>query len=244
MPKRKSRAIVRQQTILGAFGVVALAVVGYLTWLTFESTPSDGFVEGQHYRVLEQPRRIRGDKIEVMEFFSYGCIHCYNFEPLITEWAEQRTDTVNLIQMPAVANEYWRLLGRTYYTLDALNVREDHQLALFRAIHDARLVFDTPEKIASFFESRGIDKDQFDAAFTSAPVSRNLARADQLARRMQVAAVPTVVVHGKYIVRTSRDVGTKRLLDVVEFLIDKELNEEKEATNANPEVKAEAQSAS
>ncbi|MFT7220540.1 MAG: thiol:disulfide interchange protein DsbA [Candidatus Azotimanducaceae bacterium] len=242
MPKRKSRAIVRQQTILGAFGVVALALVGYLTWLTFENTPRDGFVEGQHYQVLEQPRRIRGDKIEVMEFFSYGCIHCFNFEPLITQWAEERLDTVNFIQTPAVANEYWRLLGRTYYALDALNVREDHQLALFRAIHDARLVFDTPDKLASFFDSRGIDRDEFKAAFTSAPVSRNVARADQLARRMQVAAVPTVVVNGKYIVRTSRDVGIKRLLDVIEFLIAKELNEEKAATNASLETKEEAES--
>lgn len=222
MAKRKSRAIVRQQMALIGFGVVALAIVGYLTWLTVDSQPSDGFVEGQHYLVIEEPRRIRGEKIEVMEFFSYGCIHCFNFEPMITEWAQERADRVNFIQTPAIANEYWRLLGRTYYALESLGIREKHQLAFFRAIHDARLVFDTKEKVISFFEGRGVDRRKFESALESPIVTGKLNKADLLARRMMVAAVPTVIVHGKYMVRTSRDVGTSRMLDVIDYLVEKE----------------------
>ena len=241
MAKRKSRAIARQQMFLISFGVVALGIVGYLTWLTVDSQPTDGFVEGQHYLLVEEPRRIRGEKIEVMEFFSYGCIHCFNFEPMISQWAQERAENINFIQVPATASDYWRLLGRAYYALESLGIREQHQIAFFRAIHDARLVFDTREKIISFFEGRGVDRRKLESAFDSPIVTGKIGKADQLARRMMVAAVPTVVVHGKYLVRTSRDVGTSRMLDVIDYLIYKEVQSRALTDNQSDSAQANSQ---
>ena len=90
MARKESRFLKQQKIALGVVGIIVVAIVGYLTWLSVEESPLGEFVEGEHYLVIENPRRIRGDKIEVMEFFSYGCVHCFNFDPILDDWVEDQ----------------------------------------------------------------------------------------------------------------------------------------------------------
>ncbi len=221
MAKKESKFVTQQKIAVGILAVVVLAIVAYLSWVTTQDAIIDEFVEGEHYQLLENPRRIRGDKIEVMEFFSYACVHCYNFDPLIKEWAEDR-DNVSLVQTPAIANEYWRLLGRHYYTLQELEVLDDQHMRAFRAIHEARQSFAGPEQMIQFADASGLDRDAYVKAFNSTEVSNSLNRADQMARRMRVAAVPTIIVQGKYLVRTTSTVGPRRMLQILDHLVEKE----------------------
>ncbi len=220
MAKKESRFLKQQKIAVGALAVVVIAIVSYLSWITVQDTPLGEFVEGEHYQVIENPRRIRSEQIEVMEFFSYACVHCYNFDPVIHAWAESQGDQINFIQMPAVASEWWRLLGRHYLTLKAMDKLDGNHIAFFRAIHDARQVFNTPEQLIAFATSTGIDRDAYLAAFNSTEVTSDLARADQMARRMRIAAVPSIVVQGKYLVQTTSQVGPRRMLDVIEYLVE------------------------
>ncbi len=222
MAKKQSKAIVQQKAALAAFGVLVAAIAAYLLWLTVADVPQGEFVEGEHYQIVDNPRRIRSDKIEVMEFFSYACIHCYNFDPDLTDWVEAQGERVNFVRMPAVANEYWRLLGRHYFTLEALNEVESQHMHFFREIHDGRKTFPTPDALAASYASSEPARAAYLQAFNSTEVTSNLTRADQMARRLKIASVPTVVIQGKYIVRTTREIGPKRMLDVMDFLVEKE----------------------
>jgi thiol:disulfide interchange protein DsbA len=231
MAKKESKAIAQQKMALAAFGAVIVAIAAYLVWLTVADVPQGEFVEGEHYQLVDNPRRIRGDQIEVMEFFSYACIHCYNFDPDLTDWVDAQGDRVNFVRMPAVANEYWRLLGRHYFTLEALDEVEGKHMAFFREIHDARKTFPTPEALAASYASSEEGQTAYLQAFNSTEVTSELTRADQMARRLKIASVPTIVVQGKYIVRTTREIGPKRMLDVMDYLIVKERQASSAAQN-------------
>lgn len=222
MAKRQSRTIKRQKIALGAFGILVLGIVAFLFWQTAEDIPGGEFVEGEHYFLVEEPRRIRSEEIEIMEFFSYGCVHCYNFDPILIEWVESKGDSINFVRTPAIANEYWRVLGRIYYTLESMGHLEEQHMPLFRTIHDARVVFTTNDDVFDYFEDAGLDREAFINIYSSANVNSSLNRADQMARRLRIASVPTMIVHGKYLVRASGSVGMRRMLDVMDFLIEKE----------------------
>ena len=219
MARKQSKTITRQKTAAIALAIVATGIAVALTWFTFKDAPLGEFIEGEHYLVLENPRRIRTEEIEIMEFFSYACVHCFNFDPDLERWVESKGTSVNFIQMPAVANEYWRLLGRHYFTLQHLDMLDQAHTPFFTAIHDGRLTFSAPDRLAEFTSNSEVSAEDYLTAFNSAQVSAEMTKADQMARRLQVAAVPTIIVQGKYVVRTTREIGPKRMLDVMDHLI-------------------------
>lgn len=223
MANRKAKFVQQQKIFVGVIALVVVAVLGYLTTLVVSDANVDGFVEGEHYFLIENPRRIRGDKIEVMEFFSYGCIHCYNFDDEITAWADAREDKINFMQSPAVANETWRNYGMAYFTMAELGLLENGHTRMFQLVHDARRNLQTPEDFADALARGNISEEQFVSTFTSDQVSQKVARADQLGRRYRVATVPSLVVHGKYHIRVTSSIGYSRMLDVAQFLIEKEI---------------------
>lgn len=219
--------MLRQQKLAAALlGTVVVVIAGYLSWLAIREAPSGEFVEGEHYVLIENPRRIRSDKIEVMEFFSYACVHCYNFDPILSDWVESHRDTVNFVQVPAVASEYWRTLGRNFLTYQQLGTLPDYHMPFFRAVHETRQVFADKEALVDFYGQLGGDRDAYTAAYDSPAVAAALNRADAMARRLMVATVPSIIVQGKYLVRTSGSVGPKRMLDVMDYLVAKELGEQ------------------
>lgn len=221
MAKRESKFLKQQKLALGVFALIVAGIAGYLFWLTLEQAPLGEFVEGEHYQLIEEPRRIRSDKIEVIEFFSYACIHCYRLDPDLVKWVEQQGDRVEFQRIPAIASDYWRLLGRNYYTLEQLDQLDQHHMAFFRSIHDARASFANSEALIAHFN----DIEGYEDTFRSREVSAKIALADQMARRMKVAAVPAIVIQGKYLVRASQAVGPKRMLDVMDHLVQKEIDD-------------------
>lgn len=217
----KNSFLMQQKIAVGVIAFIVVAAVIYFSTIVVQDAPLGEFVEGEHYFELEEPRRIRGDQIEVMEFFSYACVHCYNFDPEIQRWANGHGDRVNLIQTPAIASDYWRLLGRHYYTMQSLGVLEQEHYDFFRQIHDASRQFPSAEALAGYMSSQGISAEDYRAAFNSDEVIADVDLADRLARRLKVASVPTVIVHGRYVVQPTRSVGPARMLDVMDHLLRK-----------------------
>ncbi len=224
MVKKAKTFLVKQKIAVGVVAMIVLIVIGYFSTLVIKDTPILGeFVEGEHFTVLENPRRVRGPKIEVMEFFSYACIHCYNFDPALSDWARENETNVDFVRTPAVSNDYWRTLGRNYYTLEKLGLLAQSHLPFFREVHEVKRNFTNPERIADYFDGKGTTRNAYLQTFNSTDITRKITLADQLGRRLQVAAVPTIVVHGKYMVRTTRSVGTARMLDVMDYLVNREI---------------------
>jgi len=223
MAKKQQRALMIQKLAVGAAVVVIVGLLGFLYTLVLTEAPLGEFVEGEHYITIENPRRVRGDKVEVMEFFSYGCIHCFNFDPKLNDWVAENRDRVEFVRTPAISSNFWRLLARTYYAMDELGVLEENHSRLFNDLHNARRDLDSLDKMAAWIDGHGTTAAAFKSMAASPAVEQRLELADRLARRLEVTSVPTIVVNGKYLVRITSEVGPTRMLDVMEHLVDKEM---------------------
>jgi thiol:disulfide interchange protein DsbA len=225
MARKQSRVLVQQKIAAASLSGVVLAAAAYLFWMTVDDAPQGEFIEGEHYLLIENPRRIRSDQIEVMEFFGYACIHCYNFDPILADWVQEKGGSIKFIQTPAISSKYWRLLGQNFLTYQELGEHDKYHTPFFRAVHTGGRAFTDQESLSEFYEQLGGEKQAYINAFNSVGVASELSKADSMARRLKVAMVPSVVVQGKYLVRTSGSVGPKRMLDVMDYLLAKELAE-------------------
>lgn len=198
-----------------------LLALTYFSFLTVRDQPLGDYIEGEHYQLAEAPTRVSGEAVEVMEFFSYGCVHCYNFDPDLEDWVQDQGGKINFLRLPLIGSDYWRMLGRAFYTMQALDMDSRHHHNLFRQIHGKGVAFNSPDKLQAFFEDAGVSPEDFERTFNSAEVARQVSRAGRLARRLQVSSVPTIVVQGKYVVKTTRSMGPKRMLEVMTHLLGK-----------------------
>jgi len=219
---KRSSFLLKQKLAVISIPLIAVGSLIYLVVLSMTDDTAQGiFREGQHYTLVENPRRIRGENIEVMEFFSYGCIHCYNFDEPLTNWANEKKDSIKLVRTPLMGNETWRLLGKHYNTLEQFDQMEQRHRSAFAAIHDRGKIFTNVENLAGFFTDDDLPYDPYISTFNSPIVNGQVNLADQLSRRFKISSVPTLVVHGKYKVAITADIGPNRMLEVVDHLIKK-----------------------
>lgn len=178
---------------------------------------------GVHYDLLPQPVRTRdGDKIEVVELFWYGCPHCYHFEPLINNWKKKAGDDIDFWRSPAMWNDRMKLHARAFYTAKALGVGEKMHEPLFTALVVERKPLASEPEIEDLFAAHGVDREKFRNAFKSFGVVSQVKQADARARSYQISGTPELVVNGKYRVSAGKAGGQKEMLDVVDYLVDKE----------------------
>ena len=226
---KKSRFLRQQKVFAALLGIIAIGILITLFWQTLQTGSNSQFIEGRDYTLLEKPRRIRGERIELIEFFSYACVHCYRLEPILEDWIPNQKDEIEFVQIPAVMSSYWSILGKHYYTLKRLEKLDSHHIGIFNAIHSSGRIFDSEEKLFDFVKTTNIEFGSYEETYRSIEVKSDIQRANQMARRLKIAAVPTFVVQGKYVVKTGRDISLRRAKQVVEFLIDKELKHKQEA---------------
>ncbi len=207
-----------RNTIIGFVTVVAITILGFGTYVSTGIGQGD-IAEDKDYRVIDNPRPyLAGDPIEVIEFFSYACIHCKNFDPIIEEWAEEQGEGVTFKRLPATFSPIWALLSQTFLTFEAAGITEENHTRMFRAIHDNGRQFLTPEMVAEFVDGRGISKDEFLRVFNSPEVRRAMQNADRTQIAAQISATPQIVIAGRYVV--GMDGGQRRALRVVDHLIE------------------------
>ncbi|MEX2327834.1 MAG: thiol:disulfide interchange protein DsbA/DsbL, partial [Pseudomonadales bacterium] len=157
------------------------------------------YEEGTHYVELQVPIKTRNPgKIEVMEYFSYGCPHCYEFEPLLNNWKNGLGDDVDFKRTPAIWNRDYQIYAQTYYTAEALNVLEQSHAPLFQAIHGQRRRLNSPELMAQFFQEYGVDAIDFAKTYSSFGVRASVQQADARGRAFRASGVPALIINGKY----------------------------------------------
>ena len=179
------------------------------------------FTEGKHYtRVADEssPRK-PGEKIEVREFFWYGCPHCYTLEPHIKNWKKPKD--IELITTPAVLGKNWVAHAYAYYALKDLGRLEELHEVLFDALHAERKRLYTAEQLAEFFEEHGVDKDKFKQAFESFSVNTQVKRAERLGKAYSIKSVPTFVIGGKYMTSPSMVDSYTTFFKVVDYLVER-----------------------
>lgn len=179
---------------------------------------------GTHYVELPVPIKGRNaDKVEVAEFFSYGCPHCYQFEPVIGTWKAQLPADVEFVRTPAVFNKDYQLYAQTYFTAQALNVQEQTHIPLFDALHNQRRRLNDPERMATFFGEFGVDPLAFARTYNSFGVRASTQQAEAKGRAYRAAGVPALIVNGKYRIEGSMAGSYANMILVADYLIAKEL---------------------
>lgn len=170
--------------------------------LAFTALPLQAaeYVEGTHYARLAVPVATQDPaNIEVVEVFSYACIHCKNFDPWIERWQATQSEGVVFRRIPAVFNETWEILARAFYAAEVLGVSEKVHTPLFEAIHDKGIDLREPSLMAALFsEAGGIPPEQFEQAYNSMVLKARIANAHGLGLSYGVSGVPTLIVDGRY----------------------------------------------
>lgn len=165
-----------------------------------------------------QPTR-SGDKIEVLEVFFYGCIHCYNLEPFVKQWLVTKPDNVAFYRMPVVFREDYKPLAQAFYTAEKMGVLDKVHEQLFSAIHKERLQLFTEAPLKEFFVGQGINGDEFTRVYNSAEISTKVTQAEVMARRYMISSIPTVIVNGKYLTSPAMAGGQRELFTVIDQLV-------------------------
>ncbi|WP_225775680.1 thiol:disulfide interchange protein DsbA/DsbL [Pseudomonas sp. Marseille-Q5115] len=184
---------------------------------------ADDIQAGKQYTVLESPVPVaQPGKIEVVELFWYGCPHCYAFEPTINPWIEKLPADVHFIRIPAMFGGIWDVHGQMFVTLEAMGVEHKVHTAVFDAIHKEHKMFKTPEEMADFVATQGVDKAKFLETYNSFAVKGMVVKYKKLAVDYGVTGVPTMIVNGKYRFDLGSSGGPEETLKVADTLIEKE----------------------
>jgi len=165
------------------------------------SNPSAvSYTEGKEYVTLPGPaQRYSADgKVEVVEVFSYGCIHCAHFAPKAEELRKQLPPGVKFKLLPAAFSDAWLPYARAYYAAEKLGVVEKTHLDLFAKKFDQHYPISTLDELADYYATQGVDRVKFLAIATSPEVTQQIKKDLELVQKWGVDGTPTIVVDGKY----------------------------------------------
>jgi thiol:disulfide interchange protein DsbA len=140
-------------------------------------------------------------KIEVLEFFSYGCPHCHDFHPIISAWAAKLPSDVVFKRVPITfGRAAWANIAKLYYTLEATGDLAKLDMDVFRAIHNERINLFDEKALTEWVIKKGVDPKKFADTFNSFGVMSKVKRGDQLAQGHKIQGVPAISIEGKYLV--------------------------------------------
>ena len=175
---------------------------------------------GTHYVPVSRPQPQAADgKIEILEFFSYTCPHCYHLEATIGPWSRRLPQDVAFRRVPVTFNEAAKFMARVFYAADAMSLREKLHLRLFAAIHDEHLPLVREEALLDWMASQGVDRKKFADMMNAFTMQGQVARATQLMTACDIHSVPAVVVGGKYLTSAAQAGSQEVLPRVMDELI-------------------------
>lgn len=194
-----------------------------LATLSAHGSDAGDFVEGKDYIPLERPQpSATGDKVEVIEFFSYGCPHCAHFEPVLEGWLKSgKPENVEFRRVPVAWNQGFEAFARVYYAAHMNGATAEADEAIFHLIHEEKPPQLTLETIADVLAKYGVDKEAFIQAFGGEAVTARVNDAKALTRAYRVTGVPMLVVDGRYQVPTQAGADFQRMLDTADYLAGK-----------------------
>ncbi|MBS0326186.1 MAG: thiol:disulfide interchange protein DsbA/DsbL [Proteobacteria bacterium] len=214
---RNEAPMSRRAALRAAAAMAALALAGSAG----AATPA-ALVEGKNFARLANPQPVEtGKKIEVIEFFSYGCPHCAALEPYLDKWLATLPSDVSFRRVPVMFHEAWVRLARVYYTLDAMGDARKLSPDVFKAIHVDGVDLTNDKTFFDWAAKHGLDAKQVAAVYTSFAVDSKLKRAMQLGKDYGIESVPTEIVDGKFITSSDRLGGHAAVPAALDALIAK-----------------------
>lgn len=185
---------------------------------------AEKFEDGIHYLDIPFSQSLvkqNGGKVEVREFFWYGCGHCYSFEPVLADWLKNKPAHVLFVRTPAFLPKRGDH-AKAYYAFEAMGAVDKLHKSFFDELHARHNRLENQDSIAGFVKKQGADVEAFNKAFKSFGVDSQVRQAQQLATSYGVSSVPTVVVDGRYVVTPTLAQGSfPKMLQIINFLVEK-----------------------
>lgn len=198
----------------------------FLVALSIQAEENPRFVEGQHYQVLSTPLKTsyRGSEVgEIMEFFSYGCIHCYNLEPAIARFLADKPENIRFTGVPVMFNERQEPEVRAYYVQQTLKLGDEAHQAIFSAIHKDRVSLRTDKQFAKFFaDNLGVSEDKYMQTAYSFGVDPLVKKSIYLTGTSGIGGTPSIVANGKYLIDSGAVGGNEMALYAAKWLVERD----------------------
>ena len=178
---------------------------------------------GVDYDLVNPPQPTSDpDKIEILEFFWYGCPHCYHFEPDLNAWVKTKPSNVDFIRQPAVFNEQWGAHAKAFFTAEALGVLDKMHADFYDAIQNKGEKLSTEAELEPFFKTHGVPEADFHQAYKSFAVDSKMRQATDMAAKYGITGTPSLVVNGKYVVSPGKAKSFPRMIEITNLLIKQE----------------------
>jgi thiol:disulfide interchange protein DsbA len=173
------------------------------------SLPAFAQVPGKDFKLVEPPQPVDAPagKVEVIEFFWYGCPHCYALQPSLKAWLKKKPADVAYVRIPAVFSQSWVAHARLFYTLDALGELDRLHDQVFNAIHLSKLRLSDRESMADWAAARGVDRQKFLDAFNSVAVENRTRRAIEITKAYNLDGTPSIAIQGRYVTSPAQVFG-------------------------------------
>ena len=203
--------------------LLTIALFSLLLPFTSNNVLAAQYEEDVDFERLDQPQPTKSkNKIEVIEFFWYGCPHCNNFEPYLERWKKGLASDVEVTLVPAIFRPEWEIHARAFYTAQILKVLDTIHPAMFNAIHNLRQPLSTEAQIMKVFIDNGVAERDFKRIFKSFAVESKVRKAKTLHRNYGVNSVPNVIINGQYRTNAGLAGNNVNVLKVADYLISQE----------------------
>ncbi|MDX5151678.1 MAG: thiol:disulfide interchange protein DsbA/DsbL [Acidiferrobacterales bacterium] len=211
------------------YRTIIKSLVPLLLLLLAQTTQAAQWKEGVQYQEIPFPVTVEtGKKIEVREFFWYGCPHCFHMEPTVRNWLKNKPKNAEFVRSPAVLGPSWQLGATAFFTYQALGVVKRMHQATFDAIHVEQRIFSSLQDYADFAAEHGINRDEFMKTTRSFGVQLKLKHEAELDREAGIHSVPTFVIDGKYRTDESLAGSKENLVKLINYLVQKAQKERKQ----------------
>jgi thiol:disulfide interchange protein DsbA len=188
-------------------GTLALSLPGL-------SLAQGGPAEGRHYQRLAQPLPGTPGKIEVVEFFWYGCPHCNTFEPALADWAAKLPADVSFRHVHVAFNARVRQHQRLFYALEALGKEKEARARVFAALHLEGKPLDSVKAMAELVAPFGIEAAKFEQAYNSFGVQTKCQQAEKLSEAYRIDGVPAIGIGGRFLTSPAMATGGQRMSEL------------------------------
>ena len=195
--------------------------LGMVTLPLAAQAQAQAFREGVDYLVLDKPAPTEAPagKVEVVEFFWYGCPHCNSFEPQLDAWLKTAPKNVAFRRVPVSFRPDFEPHQRLYYALEAMGKVDELHKKVFYTIHIERQPLNTAALVATWAEKQGLDKAKFVEMYNSFSVSTKVRKATQLQDSYKVDGVPSLGIAGRYYTSSEQAKSMERALLITNYLV-------------------------
>lgn len=182
----------------------AIAYLITLLALLFSNMAVATIEPEKDYKLVDSAQSASSGQIEVLDFFSYACVHCYYLHQNMAQWSSAIPNDVRLTQVPVIFNDSWESMARMYHALQLLGQADALHDEIYKEVHVRHLdlagQLSTKPSRLDFMQQLGVAPDKFTAAYDSPDVERKLAEAGKLQEHYQIRGTPTLIVDGKYMI--------------------------------------------